>query len=730
MRILITTILIFSLSAVFAQPGKIKKGEKLYASYSYSESIEKFEAITDKTTDMKRKLAESYFKIHNYKMAEAYYAELMTADDKTNEDIYNYASVLAINQKYKKSEEWMAIFHKKEKSDSRGKKVIENRGFYKDLQKDKGLFTIFNLGINSAQEDFGVAYYMDKIVFTSSTTGVKPVKRKWNWNNLPFLDLYIAEIDDKKEITEAEKFSKVNKRYHEGPVTFNKAGNYMVFTRNNYKKKSSDGVTKLELFYSEKNEKGKWSKAKPIPFNNPDYSTGHASLNAAGDTMYFASDMPGGIGGVDIYMSVKNSEGVWQSPKNLGKEVNTEGNEMFPFVHKDGFLFFASDGHLGLGGLDIFVAQINDGKYEKIENLGVPVNTSYDDFSFVLDEKQEGGYFASNRTDGKGSDDIYRYILNKPFTKGKLIKGTARDTKGKILASTNVKLFDPQGRVVGEITTTETGAYEFRADADKNYKLTGKKVDFYDGQNFADTHTDEEVIIADLILAKIPEFSLYCLVTNKETGKPLDSVQVVITNNFDKTDSETIVTDPKGDFRRDLENKMNDEISYNLKIKRKGFMSKEITYNKTLDREGEYKIHEELDLTLAPIKIGTNLEDLVDVNPIYFDLGKHNIRPDAALELDKIVKVMNEYPTMVVELGAHTDCRGSSKSNESLSDRRAKSSAQYIKERITNPDRIYGKGYGESKLKIKCACTEGKAHNLTKEQHQLNRRTEFKIIKM
>jgi len=720
--ILLIFIIALNFSA-FAQPGKIKKGEKLYDAYSFSESIEKYEAITDKTTEIIRNLAESYFNIHEYQKSEKYYADLMMQEDKTSEDMYNYAAVLAINKKYKESEDWMALFHKAEKNDSRGKKQVENKGFYKELQKDKGTFLIQSVNINSSQEDFGVAYFNDKIVYASTKSSVKPVKRKWNWNELPFLDIYVAEVDSTNQIVATEKFSKVNKKYHEGPACFNKEGTYMVFTRNNYKNKSSEGIIKLEMYYSELID-DKWQKAQPMPFNNKEYSVGHASLTAGGDTMYFASDMPGGIGGVDLYMSIRTG-GTWGTPKNLGTDINTEGNEMFPFIHKDGFLFYSSDGNLGLGGLDIFVARVKNNKFSKIENIGAPVNTSYDDFAFVLNENQSSGYFSSNRVDGKGDDDIYKFDLLKPFSTGKTIIGTAKDTDGNILANTEVQLFDNNGTVVGTVTTTETGAYRFAAEEDIKYKLTGDKTDYTSGKNFADTHTDEEIIVADLVLAKIPEMGLYCLITDEETGKPLNKVKIKLTNNI-LNSSENIVTDEKGDFSRELDNKLNDNISYNLEIQCEGYMNKTITYNQKLDREGQYEILEKL----TPIKVGGNIEDLVQINPIYFDVNKSNIRPDAAIELDKIVKIMNEYPTMEVELGSHTDCRGSDKSNESLSDRRAKSSAQYIKERITNPDRIQGKGYGEYKLKIHCACEEGKAHNLTKAQHQQNRRTEFKIIKM
>ncbi len=725
------TIIVFIFGyQVFAQKYKLKKGANYFKTYSYSESIVKYEAVTEKTTEIYRRLAESYFNIGKVNKSEEYWAIVVAAPDKTASDVYRYASVLAMNKKYKESEKWMLEFNKLNGNDKRGQLWAKNEGFYEKLQYDKGRFKIENLHINTDQEDFGTSYYKDKIIFASTRQPIKMVKRHWNWNELPFLDIYIAKPDTNLQFLSLEKFyNKINKKYHEGPASFNQEGDFMSFTRNNYKGKSEEGIIKLQLFTSEYID-DKWQKPVPMTFNSSEYSVGHGSLTADGKTMYFASDMPGGFGGVDIYRIYRKPDGSWTDPENLGDKINTEGNEMFPFIHPDGMLFFASDGLLGLGGLDIFISKVLPDGFEEPENIGVPVNSSYDDFAFILNNKQESGYFSSNRSEGEGDDDIYLFKLLKPFHFGKLIRGTSMDMDSNILSKVKVNLYDDQKNVLGTIVTAENGKYEFPAEQDKYYSLDGTKMLYSNAYNTADTHTDEYIVYADLLLQKIPKFSLYCQITDEDSGDPLESVKITMHNNY-TNETEVIITPASGDFYRDLDNKkLNDSISYDVILEKEDYLTESTTYKQVLYHEGQYNMHEALGFTMSRLEEGMDLADIIDINPIFFDFNKDNIRPDAAVELNKIVKLMIENPSIVIELGSHTDCRGSAGYNMDLSDRRAKASAKYIRDRIQNPDHIYGKGYGESKLINQCECEGKRVVPCTEEEHQQNRRTEFRLVKM
>jgi outer membrane protein OmpA-like peptidoglycan-associated protein len=641
-----------------AQTDKTKKGSSDYERLSYSKAISKLEPYPKKTTEVKRQLAESYYFTGNISKAESYYSDIVTAPDAKAEDYYRYSAILRMNGKYAESEKWITQFGQKKTSDSRVAEYLLNPMAEKQLLKDEGRFEVTNLDINSSQQDFGPAYLNNTLTFASSREGVKSIERRWNGNGLPFLDIYVGSIGEKGQIANPVSLTKrINKKFHEGPASFSEDGMQMIFTRNNYKEKAADGSVNLQLF-SANLVNGKWVNEQPLPFNNKEYSVGHPSLSPDGNTLYFASNMPGGIGGTDIYRAVKQANGNWSAPENLGEDINTEGNEMFPFYHSSGILFFASDGHVGLGGLDIFLAQKKQNSWEEIKNLGVPVNTNKDDFAFILDKQMKAGYFSSNRDGGKGDDDIYAFNLLKPFSSSKT------------------------------------------------------------------------AITVDVIPEKNSGLSLYGIIKEKGSSIALEKVKIKLINN--KTGiEEKIVTGPNGEFRKPLiENKLNDRVSFNLVMEKEGYLTKTVTYEKLLDKNGQYNIFENIDVALDKVTLGTDLAKLIDIKPILFDLGKYLIRSDASIELDKIVKVMNENPTMIIALGSHTDCRGTSANNGKLSDERAKASAEYIKARITNPDRISGKGYGESQLKNGCACEGAVKSNCSETEHQENRRTEFIIVKM
>lgn len=707
----------------------VKKASNYYNNYSYPKVIEKLEGKENLSTEAYRELAESYKIANDFAKAEACYAKVVAAPDKIAEDVYHYAQLLKMNGKYFEAQKQMDAYAVLN-NDKRAKLYAGNKNYAIDLLKDKGQFTIKNLEVNSLQQDFGAIYYKDQVVYTSSKARIKGAYRRWNGNNLAFLDLYTGKANSESEITEAKKISKLNKKYHEGPASYSKDGHTVMYTQDNYKAKSSDGVRKLEM-YEARFKDGTWGDKVPFPYNNKEYSMGHPALTADGNTLYFASDMPGGKGGVDLYKTSRGTDGKWTTPENLGDKINTEGNEVFPFIHESGLFFFSSDGMPGLGGLDIFTTEMKNGQPGKIINIGVPINGSKDDFSMVLNAEKTKGYFASNREGGKGDDDIYSFNLLKPFRFGKTIKGTAKDKEGNILAGTKVNLYDPETMAFNSVTTTETGAYSFEVDEPGAYILNGSKEKYFDGKNKAVVTEENDVVISDVILEKDPGLSLYALITDAKTKLPLEGVKVTMTDAFTNTPFTAYTTSATGDYRTPLAgNKIGDKIGYVIKLEKEGYLTKTLTFNKLIDKPGVIRMNETLDFTLGKLEIGGDLAKMIDIKPIYFDVNKSNIRKDAATELDKIVKIMNEYPNMVVELGSHTDCRASMKYNEALSDKRAKASAAYIKKTISKPERIYGKGYGESKLKNGCACEGPVKSTCTEEEHQANRRTEFIIIKM
>lgn len=739
-KIILSLIITATITSCSVQ-NRIAGGDKFFSRYQYNDAIYVYEGIKKKDANVLRKLAESYRLTHNSKKAEIYFEELTKMGSANSEDILHYAEVLKNNGKYKEALDKMNEYNSMVAGEKRIQSHLANTDYHTKLMVDNGQFNVKPINNNTYESEFSPMYYGDKVVFVSSKPAYSFTSYNYNWNTKNFLNLYSTVAKDKnnrKSFTKQKHIrvkGKLNRKYHEGPATFTPDGNVMIFTRDTYVKKKNlqnEETRVLELWMSKKDAKGKWDKATPLPFNNLNHSVGHATFSGDGKTMYFVSDMPGGKGGTDIWMAPMNSDGTFGAAINMGDKINTEGNEMFPFMHEKGVMLFSSNGHAGLGGLDVFMTTLKNGKVGKITNLGTSINTSQDDFGMILDKEMKSGYLSSNREGGEGLDDIYSIDVLKPLKFTKLIEGYTKDKKtAEILPGSIVKLYDSSGEVVAEVPSDEKGYYSFEVDPDQDFTLNGAREKYQDGKNTASTKTEEDIVRADLDLEKVPQLSLLCFVSDAKSGEALVGTKIKITDKNTGKVIYDVVTDSEGKWKEGLESKlMNTTLNYDIALQKEGYVGKTVSWKYPIVKEGEIKVHESLDLTLGKIEVGTDIGKLIAINPIYFDLGKYYIRPDAAVELDKIVAIMNQYPSIVIELGSHTDCRSSYSFNEKLSDNRAKSSAAYIVSKGISKDRIYGKGYGEKELLNGCAC-EGKVKSTcSEEEHQKNRRTVFKIVKL
>lgn len=628
---------------------KEKRGDKYYFVYSYDKAIDSYTHSKQLTTDGQRKLAASYHMMsQNIQSVEAY-AKLVSAPEGVMpEDYFNYSMALKTNGNYDLSGKWMDKFAELKPEDLRAKDYTEHKGEYINYSADAGKYTTANLNINTDAEDFGICYFKNKIVFASSGANPDLMRKTYNGTGKPFLNIYVSEVEA-GQFKSPEKFNTVfNGKMHEGPASFNKEGNYMAFTRNNYDMKRKELVVRVEICFSSFKD-GNWSKPEPFALNSKEYSVGHPCLSADGKTMYFSSDMPGGFGGADIYRTRKDEKGNWGKSENLGNKMNTEGDELFPFyAEKNDIVFFTSNGRFGLGGLDIFIGEIKGSGFGRIYNAGFPLNSQYDDFAAIVNDSMTHGYFSSNRSGGIGGDDIYSVDILTTEDHGKKIVGIAKDKNEKPISEALITLsiLDANGKVVETRNTNNDGAFAFYVDSGKNFKLTGTKENYLEGNSVASTFGKEFIVNADVTLLQNEE-----PVVKKE------------------------------------------------------------------------------EIILPKPEIGADLGKKIELNPIYFDYKKFNIRPDAEIELEKIAKIMNDNPFMIVELSSHTDCRATKGFNQILSGKRASASAHYIKSRITKPERIYGKGYGETMAVNGCACEGTVVSDCSEEEFQKDRRTEFIVVK-
>ncbi|MES2520217.1 MAG: OmpA family protein [Bacteroidota bacterium] len=723
---------------------KLKAANRQFENLSYIDAIRLYEEFLrdakDPVTRQEglKKLAYSYRKMQDSRNAERAYADLIRDyPDVESENYLYYAQALASNQKYKESQKYYSIYGEKQTADLRGKRFTVSLMDMGRFYRDSSSYKVQYLSINSRQADFSPMFYKGGLVFCSARDETGAIKRVFAWNQTPFLDLYFVPDTSQLSIhnglqsaqalggmsasnadaptpeaklTKVEEFSRVlNTKYHEGPMTFFKGEQKVVFTRNNYNKgrarESKDGTNRLKLYTADL-VKDSWSNVKEVPFNSDEYSCGHPALTPDNTKMYFVSDMPGGYGGTDLYI-VEYNDGTWGTPVNLGKEVNTEGNEMFPFVDESGNLYFSSDGHEGLGGLDLFYAEMKEGiAYKGVNNLGAPLNSEKDDFGLITDATRASGFFASNRKRGIHDDNIYSFrrecrplnlIVYDATTKTPLENVDIRSViNGE---NQDLKVTGLDGST--SICLQSESEYEFKA-IKEGYQMNSITYS-------TKSNTGQQTTL-EMYLEKSNTSVLKGVVKSEMNQKPISGVQVTLENQKDKT-TQTVVTGQDGGYEF--------EVKPGVDHKLTAQKDKYATNNETISKVGKNPTQ------YQNVQGMYGEGDIFKLNNIYYDLDKYFIRPDAARELEKsVLPLLNKYPDMKIEIRSHTDARSGDSYNMQLSENRARAVVNYLTQRGIDPSRLVSNGYGESEPTNECVdgvqCNES--------QHQENRRTEFRIL--
>lgn len=624
----------------YSQQSKVAAGDRKYDSYAYIDAIKTYERVANKgykSEDMFKKLGNSYYFNSDFEGAAKWYGELFAMNTTVEpEYYYRYAQSLKSTGQIDKANQIQSEFNTKFKNDNRGKLYNGAVNYLDEIKANSGRYKIEDAGINSKYSDYGSFVYDNKIYFASARDTGNFSQRKHKWTNEYFTNLYFANVDTQNNSisSKVNKFkTSLNTKFHESSPAFTKDGKTVYFTRNNYengkKGKDANKITLVKI-YKATIENDKWTNITELPFDSDNYSTAHPALSPDEKTLYFASDMPGSVGQSDIYKVSINSNSSYGPPTNLGKSINTEGKETFPYVTSENEIYFASDGHPGLGGLDVFVGKIEDnGTISSIQNVGADVNSPKDDFAYIIDPVSRIGYFSSNKDGGQGSDDIYKILETKRLQCIQELNGIITDAEtAVILPGTKVTLYEGTS-IKNTIISDSAGFYSFVVECGKTYNVRAEKQDY----------TTKEVSIT----------------IGKLTGKT--SLPIA------------------------------------------------------------------LEKSTCKVTIGDDLGKCFGIKMIYFDLDKSNIRTEAALDLEKILDVLNNNPTMKLDIRSHTDSRATHQYNEALSNRRAKSTLQWLVKNGIAANRLTGKGYGETQLVNGCA----DGVNCTEEEHQMNRRSEFII---
>lgn len=620
-KITILLLLVLTSISLGAQNKDTKNADELFVRYEYTSAATEYLSLVEKGKAdpyVYKQLAECYFSMGNSTDAALWYAKAVETSQGA-ETYFNYAQVLKSNGKYLESDKQMRVFAGMLPSDERAIEFKNNPDYLTKLKNIEKLFDVNRISVNSEKSNFGAVQYGNTLYFASAREGATKI---YGWNNEPFLDLYQSTYNDNDgTYSDPTTVSELNTVYHEGPLTMSKDGKTIFFSSESFNDKLfvRDNVKKLKFgqvsLYKATNDNGKWTNITPLPFNSKEYSSGNPSLSNDGKTLYFASNMPGSVGGTDIWKVTVNEDGTYGSPENMGNKINTVGDENFPFISEEGLLYFASNSLIGFGGLDVFYVNPTTG--ETPQNMGSPVNTSKDDFSFSFNKEKNIGYLSSNRA---GADNIYNTI---PVCKSELLT---------IVKNSKTSAFVPNSRVVF-------------LDADKN------------------------------------------------------AIDTKFTNEM----GEALF---KGECSK----------QFTMEVYKDGFVTK------SLPMTAIGKDKRAIEVAIDPIEM-TVTETEIMLNPIYFDYNKSKITKQGAAELDKLAYVMSQNNNIVIFVRSHTDTRGTDDYNINLSEKRAKSTIKYIISKGISANRISGQGFGESEVKVDCK------DNCTEEEHALNRRSEFMIVK-
>ena len=509
MKKIFTLLLLFLFFFGNAQRTKMAIADKKYKKYSYIDAIEIYEKVANKgykSPELFKKLGNAYYFNGDLDQSVNWYKELFAlTTDVEPEYYYRYSQSLKSIENYEQANKYLALFNEKT-TDSRGTKFEKNKNYIKDIANNSDKYQIEKVTINSKYYDFGTSFYNDKIVFTSSRPDKALVKKVHDWTNQNFTDFYMSSVTEDGSLTEPENFSTtINSKFNEASAVFTKDGKTIYFTRNNFlegKKGKDKGMDKerttLIKIYKASFVDGEWTDIKELPFNSDLYSTAHPALSTDEKTLYFSSDMPGTLGGADIFKVTIEKNDKYGKPENLGALINTEGRESFPFIAPDGSLYFASDGHLGLGSLDVFQSKMEGNSFQKPTNIGKPINSSKDDFGFIINDKKIG-YFTSNRSGGEGFDDIYKFTLCT-----NTVEGIVTDLKTKeILPNTTVLLLDENMKEVTQLITNENANYSFEIDCNKKYYIRAQKEEFETTEKPVIPSTKNEKIVVNLELERV-----------------------------------------------------------------------------------------------------------------------------------------------------------------------------------------------------------------------------------
>jgi len=693
-----------------------KKADHLYAMKAYRNALPVYHRMVEKNQSplyAKQQIADCYLKLNDIPAAEKTLESIIKEPEVDDQTKYKYAQVLCVTKRYDEALDVLQSINTKKVDSSLVQRQINFLKTRKNYMRDEGLFTIEQAKtINSSHSDFGATYFNNSVVFASTRDYDLFIKRKSISAPTPeesLTHLYTASVDNDGNFGPIKHFERENLRttLHDGPVTFYKNGTKAAITSSNLQGKNLKGLTNstnVKIFLADVDENGGFTKIKPFDFNSEDYSVGHATFTKKGKRIYFAANFEGGFGGSDIYYSdLVNNE--WQKFVNAGAAINTAGDELYPFFVNDSTFYFASNGHGGFGGLDVFSSKIKRGKFTVVRNLGFPVNTSLDDFSLSVDSIGRRGFLSSNRMYGTGSDDIYSFLAHYIF-----LEGYTRnfDSLDQFVPNTQIIMRDESGRVIDSVRSDENGKFELKLPFDKNLTLTATKPGYTTLADIGFSTVGQPFGIDSLMvpLRRQKEIIAKGKIYSNETEAPLPNA-VLLLRDLGTNRTDTVVLGNNGEYMF----RVLPDHQYRIEATKDGF----IPNGFNLNTENINKKELLNDIVVEEV--------YVEKTVTYFDYDKYNVKPEWTRDLNKILRTLKRYSETTLHVGAHADSRGAKEYNQGLSERRANAVVEYFVGNGIDKSRITAIGFGEELILNRCSdgvvCPE--------EEHSKNRRAELKV---
>lgn len=706
----------------------LMKGDYLYRNFAFHEAIPYFEKVSESMADVEifSKLGDCYLMVKDPAHAAVWYAKAVRMKGCAPEVKLRYAQALMTLQRYEDAAFYLKEYQGSNATDRRTANLLESCMKAGEMQKAMPSGAVAMAAFNTDGSEFGPSLHNDMLVFTTDSN-VRMTGKVDKWTGNPYYNIFTVSCGDKGQCkSELNRVGgKINSKYHDGPAVFNADGTEMYFTRTNFTRQfitngsvpDNEGVVRLQIMKATEynTTDNSFGKITAFPFNSKDYSTAHPSISPDGKMMVFTSDMPGGQGGSDLYMTMKDESDSWSQPVSIGKTLNTEGEEMFPFIGENNTLYFASNGHVGFGGLDLYMSKYdaNSKTYGEPVNMGAPINSSYDDMSLTVQSNGNGGYFASNRPASKMGDNIYYAHMQNVFLALNLRDA---ETGQPILAGAIAMNSVNDSR---SFTSNSSGGIVIRILPEAQYKVEiskpGYKSQVIDVSSY--NRNNNDTISQDVMME--PDFAIVynAVVIDENTGAQIEDAMIVFAKlGGSSADSTTLAG--VDEFNKTLD--MNSEYSV-YAVKDKYYSSERMISTAGITQSmGQTRIKDTL--FMKELKVG----QVYKIDNIYYDYNKANVREDAKPSLNRLIQLLQQYPEMNIQVNSHTDCRGADAYNLNLSKARAASVIKYLQERGINKKHLQSKGFGETNPVESCPVCD----DCSEEQHQRNRRTEFQILSM